>query len=441
MRRLLAALAGATLAITPASLSNAAEAVLTLDQALARALAHHPALGALEATARSRSSGEQAEKRRRMGEVSAQAAFQRQSDDMLIRPMTRDLLASGPENMPFDDAYGSWSVGYHLPLYSGGALASATRAAQQGAAAARAGLLRATASLRHQVLATYAGLLSLDGQIVAWEQEKQALASLLEHIRLGEQAGRLAHVDSLKAQVRIQEAQARLADLRGRRASLDARLAALLGEERPPAGGYVVAAIPAPELGSLENEEALIAIALTRRSDLRQARHLEQERQAEAQVARAARRPQVQLDARLHGVHAAGYSFNDTYWTVAATASIPLSDMGRRRHLAERREHLARAAALNTRDLEGRIRAEVRSALAALRTARAALGAHRAALELAREVARLEQLKYDSGRGNIDDLLAARARLRGAESNLLQARNDLIVAADDLRTTIEGEIP
>jgi len=49
-------------------------------------------------------------------------------------------------------------------------------------------------------------------------------------------------------------------------------------------------------------------------------------------------------------------------------------------------------------------------------------------------------LKYDNGRGNIDDLLQAKAKQKLSEARLVKSRYDLLVALKNLRKTIEGDI-
>lgn len=62
------------------------------------------------------------------------------------------------------------------------------------------------------------------------------------------------------------------------------------------------------------------------------------------------------------------------------------------------------------------------------------------ALTLQKEVARIEQLKYDNGRGDIDDLLFAKARKELAYANVVKAKYNFFIAVDELKKSIEGEL-
>ena len=89
----------------------------------------------------------------------------------------------------------------------------------------------------------------------------------------------------------------------------------------------------------------------------------------------------------------------------------------------------------------GRVAANPDKCAADVDRARGEIAARQAALDLAREVARLEQLRYDNGRGDMDDLLHAIAQRRVAESALIRARYDLLTALDALHLACEGERP
>ena len=419
---------------------TAATVPLTLAEALARAEAANPRLRAAALDARARQRAAQAEAGRRFGELRLDGGLVRNSDATLVRPMTPDLLAAGVPAMPFADNYAFWALDYRVPLVGWGTVSGAREAARLGARAGAATAARTAAEIRHRVLATFLGVLALDEQIAALRQELAALDTLAAHVDLGERIGRYSRIDLLKSRVERENAAARLADLTAARRARYADLMALLGEQDPGATSYsLVPVTPAPADTVPPPVPELVATALARRSDLRAARAAAAARRAAARAARGARLPQLSVGGRLTGVHAGTIDYDDTYWTVDARLSLPLFDMGRRRQQARKAELEARGADLGAVDLADRIRAEVTAAAADVDRARGEIAARRAALDLAREVARLEQLRYDTGRGDMDDLLHALAQRRLAESALIRARYDLLTALDALHLACEGE--
>ena len=413
---------------------------LTLDQAIDRAMAANPLVQAVAAGAVAEESGAQAEKNRWLGELTVLGGVALNGDDTLLRPITRDIMASGPENMPFDERYAFWSLDYRLPLYSGGSLGGARESARLTAAASRRNLRGISLGIRHEVLKTYVDLLSVDARVIAWQEELEALDSLVGHIELGREAGKYSRVDVLKTRVEQQNVVAKIQSLQMERETGYAALMALLGTDEDTATRYELAPVDVAAADTLLPPiAALVDSALARRSDLLALQDIAAARRADAGIIGGSRLPQVTVGGRLSGSHGGTIDFDDTWWTVDATVSMPLLDMGRRKNLSKKADQHARSADLYVRDLAGRIRAEVTGALAVVTNSRNNIITQQTTLELAGEVGRLEQLRYDAGRGDIDNLLRSRSGQRAAEAALTQSRHDLLIALNNLQLTIEGE--
>ncbi len=413
---------------------------LSLEDALARAMAANPRVRSAETDARARDRAARAEKGRGLGELQLNGGLVRSSDQTLIRPMTPELLASGVPNMPFDDQYTFWSLSYRVPLLGWGTVSGARESARLAARAGSDAARRTALEIRHRVLATYVGLLSLDARIAALEEELTALDSLVGHIELGWKTGQYSRVDVLKARVDYQTTTTRLRELEATRQGHYADLMALLGEDEVAPGRYRLVPIRLADTDTVLPPLAdLVRQALHRRSDLQAARSAAAARRAAARIASGSRLPQVSIGGKLTGVYAGTIDYDDTYWSVDAMVSVPLFDMGRRKNLARKADLNARSAELDVKELEGRIRAEVAAALADIERARSAIATQQTALALATEVSRLEQLRYDSNRGDIDNLLRSRAQRRLAEASLIQARHDFVIALDNLQLVIEGD--
>ncbi len=419
---------------------QAGSARLTLDEAIDQAMAANPLVQAVAAGAEAQESGAQAEKNRWLGELMVRGGVALNGDDTLLRPITREIMASGPANMPFDEQYAFWSLDYRLPIYSGGSLGGVRESARFAAAASRRNLHRISLGVRHEVLKTYVDLLSVDARTTAWQEELEALDSLVDHIELGREAGMYSRVDVLKTRVEQQNVVARAQSLRMEWETGYATLMALLGADEETTTHYELAPVDVAAADTLlPPVAALVDSALVRRSDLQALKDVAAARRADAEVVGGSRLPQVSIGGRLSGSHGGTIDFDDTWWSVDATVSMPLLDMGRRRNLTRKADLYARSADLDVRELAGRIRAEVMVALAAVTNSRSNIITQETTLALAGEVSRLEQLRYDAGRGDIDNLLKSRSGHRVAEAALTQSRHDLLIALNNLQLTIEGE--
>ena len=413
---------------------------LTLDEAIDRAMAANPLVQARAAGTVAEESGAQAEKNRWLGELTVRGGVALHGDDTLLRPITQEIMESGPANMPFDERFAFWSLDYRLPIYSGGALSGVRESAQFTAAASRRNLRVISLGIRHEVLKTYVNLLSVDARIIAWQEELEALDSLVGHIELGREAGKYSRVDVLKTRVEQQNVVAKIQSLQMEQETGYAALMALLGTDGETSTRYELAPVDVAAADTLlPTIAALVDSALARRSDLHAMQDVAAARWADASVIGGSRLPQVSIGGRLSGSHGGTIDFDDTWWSVDATVSMPLLDMGRRKNLARKADQYARSADLYVQDLAGRIRAEVMAAMAVVTNSRNNIITQQTTLELAGEVGRLEQLRYDAGRGDIDNLLRSRSGQRVAEAALTESRHDLLIALNNLQLTIEGE--
>ena len=429
-------LAGAT-----GALAQEAPAVfLSLDEALHMAMESSPRIQSLAAGNQAQLSQAQSEENRWLGELMLNGGVAMVGDDTLIRPINSELMSGGMATLPFDERYAFWSLAYRLPIYTGGSVSGSKDAARRVALASQGNMSHAVKGIRHQVLKTYVGLLSTDARIAASHAELNALNSLAGHIQLGQEAGKYSRVDLLKTQVQQQSVKAMNETLQLERSTGYANLMALLGEENRSENQYELRPLnsSAAEHPGLMTE-ALVDSALTRRTDLKALRDLAAAQRFNASAIGGSRLPQISVGGNFSGTHGGTNDFDDTFWSVNATVSLPLLDMGRRKNLAKKADLTAQSAALQVVDMEGQIRAEVVAAEAAVVNSRNNIEIQQSTLDLATEISRLENLRYESGRGDIDNLLKSLASQRVAEAALTQARNNLLTAWNNLQLTIEGE--
>ncbi len=413
---------------------------LSLDDAIARAMVTNPRIQALEAGTLAQESQAQSEKNRWLGELMLSGGVALNGDDTLIRPISSEIMSAGVANMPFDDRYAFWSLAYRLPLFTGGTVSGSRDATRLTAVASRRVLGRSTLEIRHQVLKTYASLLSLDAEIEAWQAELAALDGLLRHIQMGREAGKYSRVDLLKTQVQQQSVLTKNQALRQERQTQYAILMALIGETSGENNRYDLLPLEiTQEVADTLLAGALVDSALVHRSDLKALKDLAAAQRFNAGAVGGSRWPQVSLGGNFSGTHGGSIDFDDTFWSVNATVSLPLLDMGRRNGLTAKANQTARQAELNVVDLESRIRTEVIAARAAVVNSRNNWQTQLKTLELAEEISRLEQLRYDSGRGDIDNLLQSLAGKSTAEAAVTQSSHNLLIALNNLQLTIEGD--
>jgi len=409
---------------------------LTLAQAEAEATAHAPQVAAAGARARAAQLQATSAARVRLGRVDAVASVARYQDDVMLRPISGELFASGGfAGLPFDRTQAHYGLTFQVPLYLGGRLSAAADLATLQAD----GLGLAAEGTRWQVRANatalYATVQTLDEVVRAIDRDLEALGATRRSLGLMVEQGRRPALDRLKLDEEIESARAERSHVTADAARARALLLALVG--RDPSAGLDVDPlpdVPPRPIPSLADVQAM-ALGAT------------PVRRAEVAAARAARaidlekaKSRPNLVARGDWMGHAGPSVAAlSTWDVSIGVSVALFDGARRAGVAAAREE---ACAADSALSEARLTAvaEAVAARAALLSAQEELRAAGARVAAAAEAARIEQLKYDTGAGTIEDLLRARARDMGSRAALARARGGDITAAARLNAAVEREI-
>jgi outer membrane protein len=410
---------------------------LTLADAVAEALAHAPALeGAArhEEAARWKAT---AAGRRRFGELDAVAGYARFQDDQIVRSISRQLLDGGFASLPFDRDQWRYGFTFQVPLYLGGRMSASIAAASLQAGQAAALLEGSRWQVRFNVASLYASGQTLDAVAAATDASLAALVETRRKLELAVRLGKRPELDLLKLADEIADARGRRADVEADAARVRGLLLALLG--RDPAGAVRLTPLPErpPVLAVGRDELRSLALAA---SPVERASFTADEARQEVRIARAGSLPSV--------VGRASYLWNDApsvgaplrTWELSVGAVWPVFAGGSHRaaQAAARAGARAAGAALTRARLDQEAR--LVGALARWDTAGTALEAGAARVAAANEAARIEQIRYDTGAGAMDDLLRARARELAAAAALARARGDAAVAAARVETVCEKEV-
>lgn len=421
----------------PAPSAAADGATLTLAEAVAEALAHAPALEGVarrEEAARWKAT---AAGRRRFGELDAVAGYWRFQDDQIVRSISRQLLDGGFASLPFDRSQWRYGFTFQVPLYLGGRLSASIAVASLQAGQAAALLEGSRWQVRFNVASLYASGQALDAVAAATDASLAALEETRRKLELAVRLGKRPELDLLKLADEIADARGRRADVEADAARVQALLLALLG--RDPAGAVRLTPLPERPAVLAVGRDELRSLALAASPVARASLGADEARQA-VRIARAGSLPSV--------VGRASYLWNDApsvgaplrTWELSVGAVWPVFAGGS--HRAARAAARASAQAADAAFTRARLDQEARlvEALARWDAAGTALEAGAARAAAANEAARIEQIRYDTGAGAIDDLLRARARELAAAAALARARGDAAVAAARVETVCEKEV-
>ncbi len=415
---------------------------LTLEMAVKKALENNPDYRALKLRLKASEYGVKASRALKFGELDLNAGYKKTEDENIVRPMTRELILSGLENMPFDNEYFYWSFDYKLPVYSGGRIKAGEEIASVKKKTIYYRLKRLEWNLRFGVVKSFLGIVSVNSQIDSLNSYLNSLRSLRKHIQLGIESGKFAEIDLYKVDYQIEDAKYRIESLKEQKVMLTETLSSLLGVEDLSSFELNADSVLEAELTELNLPDVNILVerAKKERSDIFVSETDAKIKKLSVKIAKSEWKPKVNLNASLMGVDASNINYSDNFWSVSANISIPVFDMGRRKKKVKQAEKEYHSAKQKVYGVELTIKKEVKTAYYNVRKEFLNYKTALSSLRLQREIERIEQLKYENGRGDIDDLLLAKARREISEANVIKTKYNYYIAREELKKSIEGEL-
>lgn len=412
----------------------------TLDQCVKTALENNPSLKAEEwesAAARDRVTQARGKRWPSLGAVGGYKHF---DDDLRLDP----AHFNGEPGVFSDDMFSADLV-LALPLFTGGRLVNEIKAAELLQKSAEHKLAHTRERLVFDVSSLFFGILSQRHVIESLRFSEKALQKQLKNVNQFISVQKAALVDRLRTEVRIADLEQKL--------SRENNVLEIQRQVLANIMGIKDAESPLRIQGKLEHEgaqvpplHASLLKALSRRSDYVAAREALDAQEKKVSAARAGYWPTVSLQ----GSYGRRWAYNPTesppgvgrfedVGQVATLLNIPLFQGGQVR--ARVREETAKldAARERLRDLELRIRLEVRTALLNIGSAQEQINATEKAVEQAGESLRIEQEKYNLGKGSIIDILDAQSALLNAQTNYYRSLADYKTASAQLRLAVGEE--
>lgn len=396
--------------------------LLTLQAAIQEALQKAPAVMAAE---RDVAAGRQQVNTARgleYGELDAVITAQHLNDAQLLRPLSGPISPSTMATAPFAQDQLHAGAVYTFPLYDGRQIANRVLIAELGEAKARSLLKGTQSDIAYNVTALYVQAQALQAQADALSAEIEELNTTRKDIELAVKIGKRADVELLKVVDRVREAEAAREAVLAQKMKVVATLLSIMGHN--PAQALRLAPLPRA-LPTLRMTTQELETAAGRRTSVRVAELSVKQGERSVSLARGSQEPVVGLQASYLRHFDAAYPDNSREtWFVGMAVSVPLLDGGVRRAAVSKNKEEMQAARARADGARLQALADLQAALAAWDAAKKQLDAANAQYEAAREVARIEQIRYDTGAGDIEDLLRARTReaaARTAQANALAA--------------------
>jgi outer membrane protein len=388
----------------PARPAEAGVVRLTVEEAVARAIAASPRLArlsALETAAEAQARGARAD---RWPQVDLGAGYTRRSEvpELAIFAPTNNPALPVERIVVFPNIQDNWRLraGAALPIWTGGRLGGQIEAAEQGRAAAGEDLRAGRADLVLETKSAYWSLVTAREAVRVLQESMKAYDAHLADARNRERFGMAARNEVLAVQVERDRVE--LERLRAEAGAdvAEANLHRLL--DLPPLARVEPAEPLEAPVTPRPDVEALVAEAQAGRAERKALAARVAAADAITGAERGARRPQVALTG--------GYTYanpnrdivpptsdwTDT-WDVGVGLSWNVFDGGRRSANEARARAQADAAREQLRELDRGIRLEVTQRALELRTAEARLAVAERSVESAAESRRVAGDRYREG--------------------------------------------
>lgn len=418
--------------------------VLTLDEAMSKALAANPGIATSRETlaaARHKVDGSWAGY---LPQAVASVGYKRATANAAVSPWI-NLAGLGAAGSSFksvlgretNDSYDNLSASLSVTqtVWDFGRTLGANEAAKALRDASVADVSTTVEGVHLSVIQAYYGVLATQEVVKAAEEIRRQMEKHLEQARVQADAGVRQRIDVTRSQSDL--ATAELSLLRARNGNLLAKvnLDAVMGGQ----GGidFEVVEPPEPAILDVDPEKASLQ-AMERRPEFRSLRGRVRAAGAGVTAARSAWFPALQASG---GVAWTGYKFSDLpyNWFVGAALSWnALSGIPAHAATEEAKANV-RALEATLKSLEVGIRSEVQSAILSYREAVERIGPAKALQESARQTLALAEGRYAAGSGSIMEVTDAQAVWVQAVSGLIGARYDLQTARARLLKAM-GEI-
>ncbi|MHB1014250.1 MAG: TolC family protein [Desulfurivibrionaceae bacterium] len=407
------------------------EAPLTLDEAIATALANNPAILRAVANLGSRQENSRAVRGESLPRLATSYSYASLSDSPYGIFNGEKVAVGARDNF-------AWDFTLTQPLFTGFALSAKKRMAELGIESGEVERQLAVLELTAQVRLAYYRIFRQKQMLKVRDETVAQLAAHVEDARHFYAQGLIPYNDLLKSQVALSNAeQARLQS----RSDLEMAVARLntllrLPLDRPT---EITELKPAP--GTIPDFAPLVAEAEANRPEMQALQLALEKSMQQARLAKSAFFPQVDLEGRYArsgddpGATTNDYA-NDHEASIGVKATWTLFDWGRTLARVNEQGHEHEALTQQLEQTRDDVRLQVKQGWLHLKVAQANIKTAESAQDQAEENFRITRLQYQKSLATSSDVLDARGLLSEAEGNSCNAAYGYLSAQAELERAV-----
>ena len=443
-----AALPAAPLPARPVS-SNPTQRLLNLDQCIEVARRNNPSLAAGAWDIQTALAQRDVAASERWPQISTNDSYRNYVQTQRLQPARINA-----EPGMFSTSILAMDLVLKMPLFTGGRIRSEISAAEFLTLAAENRLARTWEELIFNISSAFYTILGQHRLIESLQFSLEVLTKHKRRVLDMMAANKAARVDVLRTEVRIADVEQRLVREETVLEIQHRLLITLMGITTE--GMPVKVQGDLRLTGSSPNLNGALSMAYSERGDYRAARASLDAQVMKINSARAAKWPKVSLDGSYGLRVAEGIDDNGVAYTkklnevkplrgpwpnpdsnlpvgqIGVVLDYPIFDGGRISSQVQEQESKLVAAQQLLRKLELQIRLDVETALLNISSARRRAEATQKAIEQSKESYRIEQEKYDLGKGSITDVLDAQSAMLDAQTNYYKALSEYNIALAQL---------
>ncbi len=405
---------------------------ITLKEAEELSVKNYPEIKKLELLRESFLKETEVVRRERLGTVNLLSIYTTYNKNFILTPMYHMMNPKNPP--PFDSQKFIYGISYTAPIYLGGTISRREEISKLKSELFK-NLKDAKAwQIRFNVDSFYLTYLKLEKIKGALKKYRDNLKKLYSDVSYGVKLGKFAKVDLLKVEYSLKDVESRISEVEENQKTIKTVLETFIGKKINRIEPYRFEYSPKNfELTDLYSE------ALKRNSLIKS-----KERNVKiSEKAKELTASKYDLNFLISGTYTRNYGFdsgeNIGVGSLSFEVRYPIFEWGRKRRevLSKELERLSKEKELKSTELE--IRRELSKTIGRIKSIQSDIEAYRKKLDYAKEVERIERLKYKSGKGDMDHLLLAESHLYMTEAELSGAYYDWEIEKKRIETILEVE--
>lgn len=413
--------------------------LLTLQQAIETALANNPEIAARGWDAAAAQAGRDQALGARLPRVGIVGGYAHTLDEQRLITASRD----GESGLFSRDIVSSDLV-VSMPLFTGGRLVNQVNAADLRRLAAEQRLARSREELVFNISSVFNSILAQEHVIESLVFSRKTLTEHINRIDALIAAQKAARVDRMRTEVRLADIKQRLVREKNLQLIQYRALANLLGLRASEKQLSLRGELEMQGNAVLPELETALSAARKDRADYLAARSSLEAQAKNVDIAKSGHLPTLSVQGSYGGRWAVGTTTGagdeqGDVGRIGLALEVPIFEGGQvDADIRAQRAGLA-AAQERLRRLELQVRLEVETALLNVESSKERASAIRKSIDQARESLRIEQQKYNLGKGAIVDVLDAQAALLESETTYYRVLAEYQTAVAQLKLAMGAE--